>query len=95
MLEFVRVDVERDARACMAKLAGRANRIDALTDQVTRERESEIVKPELGHVVALEVCRLSRSIEAALCDVVAVEGRPRRGSGDAVARRCSRRYGSS
>jgi len=32
VLEVVRIDVERDARARMAELAGRANRIDARTD---------------------------------------------------------------
>ncbi len=75
MLELVRIDVERDARACVAELAGRANRIDARTDQVTCERVPEIVESELGHIVAVEACRLCRSIEAALRDVVAVERR--------------------
>ena len=106
MLELVRVDVERDARACMAELAGHANRIDTRADQVTSEGVPEIVEPELGHIVAVKTCRLCRSVEAALRDVVAVEGRPRdlantkelergRWLDCSVARRWSRRCGSS
>ena len=53
MLELVRIDVERDARACVTKLTGRANRIDTCANQMTRERVPEIVKPELGHTVAV------------------------------------------
>ena len=77
VLELVRVHVERDARAGMAELAGRANRIDARADQVARERVPEIVEPELGHIVAVEARGLCRSVEAPLRDVVAVERRTR------------------
>jgi hypothetical protein len=79
VLELVRVHVERDARAGMAELAGRANRIDASADQVARERVPEIVEPELGHIVAVEARGLCRSVEAPLRDVVAVERRTRGG----------------
>jgi len=48
MLELMRVDVERDARACMTELARRANGVDTCSDQVTRKRVPEIVEPELG-----------------------------------------------
>lgn len=58
MLELVRIDVERDARACVAELAGRANRIDARADEVARERVSEVMKSELGHVVPVKACRV-------------------------------------
>ena len=66
MLELMRVDVERDARTSMPELARRANRIDTCSDQVTRERVPEIVKPELGHTVAVEARGLCRSVETAL-----------------------------
>jgi hypothetical protein len=75
-LELVRVEVERDARPCVTELTRRANRIDSCADQVTRERVPEIVKPELGHTVAVEARGLCRSVETALSDVVAAERRP-------------------
>ena len=75
----MRVDIERDARTSMTELARRANRIDTCSDQVTRERVPEIVEPELGHTVAVEVRRLCSSVETALRDVVPVERSTRRG----------------
>jgi hypothetical protein len=51
-IELVRVDVERDARTRMAKLARRPDRIDASADQVARERMTQVVEPELRFVPA-------------------------------------------
>ena len=75
MLELMRVDVERDARPCVAELTGRANRIDPRADQVTRERVPEIVEAELRHTVAVEARRLCSSVETTLRNVVPVERR--------------------
>ena len=65
-------------RAC-PDLSRSADRIDAGTDQVTRERVPEIVVAKLWQVAAVEARRLGGLVEAALRDVVAIEWRPRGG----------------
>jgi len=73
MLELMRVDVERDARACMTELARRANGVDTCSDQVTRKRVPEIVEPELGQVIAVKARRFCCSVETALRNVIPVK----------------------
>ena len=76
MLELMRVDVERDARACMTELARRANGVDTCSDQVTRKRVPEIVEPELGQVIAVKARRFCCSVETALRNLFRLSGVP-------------------